>query len=83
MRVVIKAAVVGLLLVAAVSPPALARDGTRGDFKAQQRGDQRTFASTPHNGVQQRTFATRQMMERRTFGTMQRVQRAERHASRR
>ena len=69
MRNRIKTGVVGLSLVAGVlacAATALAKDG-RGDFAAQQRADQRAFASTPHNGVQQRTFATRQMMERRTF----------------
>jgi len=70
MRNRIKAGVVGLALVAGVlmcAVPAIAKDGARGDFAAQQRADQQAFASTPHNGVQQRTFATRQMMERRTF----------------
>jgi hypothetical protein len=83
MSFTVKAGIVSLSLVATLilsDATALARDGDRADFRAQQRADQRAFAATPHNGVQQRTFATRQMMERRTFGTARRVERAEQRA---
>jgi len=79
MRVVVKAGLVAASFAAVLSATtAFAWDGARADFRSQQSADQRAFTATPHNGVQQRTFATRQMMERRTFGTAQRGDRGDR-----
>ena len=73
MRFCIKSGIIGLSLAAGVMlsaahlNAALARDNAQANFQSQQRADQRAFTASPHNGVQQRTFATRQRMERMTF----------------